>query len=153
MIFSMVGNLFFKFFDTNFCIKGCFVIFFSSCSFLFSFFFFNFMFHSMYICHWVLCCQVSSCHIDQVDSLIWQATLWNILNRVINSRFQYFIWQDNIVVLLIKITDPLENLESIFSRWCINFYFVETTSKSSIFQNSVAIFILSCCPNHCQFTT
>ena len=30
MIFSMVGNLFFKFFDTNFCIKGCFVIFFCS---------------------------------------------------------------------------------------------------------------------------
>ena len=149
----MVGNFLFKFFDPNFCIKSCFVIFFSSCSFLFSFFFFNFMFHSMDICHWVLCCQVSSCHIDQVDGLIRQATLWNVLNRIINCCFQDFIWQDNIVVLLIQFADSLEDLESIFSRWSIDLDFVETTGKGSVLQDGVAVFVLSGCPNHGQFTT
>ena len=153
MVFRMVFNFLFKFFDTNFCIKSCFVIFFSSCSFLFSFFFFNFMFHSMDICYWMLGCQVSSCHIDQVNGLIRQATLWNVLDRIINRCFQNFIWQDDIVVFFIKITDSLKNLERIFSWWSIDLHFVKTTSKSRILQDGVTIFILSGCPNDCQFPT
>ena len=111
------------------------------------------MFNSIHISHWVLSSQVSRCHIDKVDSLIWQATLWNVLDREIYCCFQNIIWQDNIVVFFIKITNTLENLESIFSRRSINLNFVETTSKSSVLQDSVTVFILSCCTNHCQFTT
>ena len=111
------------------------------------------MFNSIHISHWVLSSQVSSCYIDKVDSLIWQATLWNVLYREIYRCLQNIIWQDNIVVFFIKITDTLENLESIFSRRSIDLNFVETTSKSSVLQDSVTVFILSCCTNHCQFTT
>ena len=111
------------------------------------------MFNSIHISHWVLSSQVSRCHIDKVDSLIWQATLWNVLDREIYCCFQDIIWQDNIMVFFIKITDTLENLEGIFSRRSINLNFVETTSKSSVLQDSVTVFILSCCTNHCQFTT
>ena len=120
---------------------------------MFSFFFFDFTFNSIDISYWMLCCQVSCCHVQKVNSLIWQATLWNVLYWKINRCFQDIIWQDNIVVFFIKITNTLKNLEGIFRRRSIDLNFVETTSKGSILQDSVTVFILSCCTNHCYFTT
>ncbi|CIV76961.1 Protein of uncharacterised function (DUF3170) [Streptococcus pneumoniae] len=107
----------------------------------------------MHICYWMLSRQVSSCYIDKVNSLIWQATLRNVLNRIIHRCFQDFVWQDDIVVLLIEVTNSLKNFKSILCRRSIDLHFVETTSKSSILQDGVTVFVLSCCPNHCQFST
>ena len=107
----------------------------------------------MYICYWMLSGQVSCRYIDKVNSLIWQATLWNILNRVINGSFQDFIWQNNIVVLLIEVTNSLKNFICILCWRSIDLDFVETASKGCILQDGVTIFILSRCTNHCQFTT
>ena len=153
MVFCMVSNFLFKFFDTNFCFQSCFVIFFSGSFFLFGFFFFNFMFHSVHICYWMLGCQVSSCHIDQVNRFIRQAPLWNVLDRIVNRCLQDFIWQNDIVMFFVKVTDSLENLESILCRRSIDLDFVETTSQSRILQDGVTVFILGRCPNYGQFPT
>ena len=107
----------------------------------------------MNICYRMLSCQVSCRYIDKVNSLIWQAALRNVLDRIIHCCFQDFVWQDHIVMLLIEVTNPLKDFKSILCRRSIDLHFVETTSKSCIFQDGVTVFVLSCRSNNGQFTT
>ena len=51
-----------------------------------------------------------------VNRLVWQAPLWNILNRVVHSRFQYFIRQDDIVVLFIQVPNASKDLISLIGE-------------------------------------
>ena len=153
MVFCMVGNFLFQLFDAYFCLQSRFVIFFCRSFFLFRFFSFDFMFYSVHICYWMLGCQMSSCHIDQVNRFIRQAPLWNVLDRIVNRCLQDFIRQDDIVVFFVKVTDPLENLKGILCRRRIDLDFVETTSQSRILQDGVAVFVLGRCPNYGQFPT
>ncbi len=80
----------------------------STAFFLLVFFCFNFTFNSMNIRYWMLCCYELPLH-RQGHQPYSQATLKNILNRIIYCCFQNFIWQDDIVVLLIEITNSLKN--------------------------------------------
>ena len=111
------------------------------------------MFNRMNIGNWMLGCQVGSSHVDQVNRLVWQAPLWNILNRVVHSRFQHFIRQDDIVVLFIQIPNASKDLIGIFGRRSIDFDFIETTSQSCIFENGVSVLVLSSSPDNGQLPT
>ncbi|KXT64835.1 hypothetical protein STRDD04_01099 [Streptococcus sp. DD04] len=100
-ILGVVLNFLFQLFNAGLGIQSCFIIFFLNSCFLLSLLLSNLTLNRVDIGYWMLGCQVGSSHIDQVNRLVWQTPLWNILNRIIYSRFQHFIRQDDIVVLFV----------------------------------------------------
>ena len=99
-----------------------------------SFFCLNLPFNSVHICYRMLSCQMSCRYINKVNSLIWQTTLRNVLDQIIHCCFQNFIWQDDIVVLLIEITNPWRILKVSSAEGALTFTSLKRRARAAFFK-------------------
>ena len=97
--------------------------------------------------------QTSAGFINQINRLIWQMTVLNIACRQFRSGLQSLIRNSYTMMILIVLTQSLENFNRIGNTWLINLDRLETSFQSSIFFNVLTIFIRSCSPNGLQLTT
>mmetsp|Transcript_9273 Transcript_9273/g.18422 ORF Transcript_9273/g.18422 Transcript_9273/m.18422 type:complete len:435 (-) Transcript_9273:265-1569(-) len=91
--------------------------------------------------------------IHQINSLIWQETVRNVLRGVLGCSHEGFISVTELVVGLITLSESQHDLEGLIHCWFWNNNWLETTLKSRILLNMLAILIQCGGSNALQLTS